>query len=143
VNGAEDSPDAVHAGNQLFLDWLRGLLQLPARPWALARWEGLQILLIDRASPGLRLPARQGVGLARKIASDIALMLHAAGKIRSPWMGCTDADVELPPDYLSSLPSGTVVSTSSVDASFGSKHNPAFSGALNRLYHPHRIERRP
>jgi len=37
----------------------------------------------------------------------VALMLHAAGKIHSPWMGCTDADVELPEDYLTGLPSGT------------------------------------
>jgi hypothetical protein len=105
VNGADDSSDDVHAGNQLFLEWIRGLLQLPSRPWALAHWEELNILLVDHASPGLRLPARQGVGLARKIASDIALMLYAEGKIRSPWMGCTDADVELPADYLTSLPS--------------------------------------
>jgi hypothetical protein len=104
VNGAEDSSEGVHAGNRAFLDWIRGVLQIPAQPLVQCGWRGLQILLVDHASPGRLLPARQGVGLARKIASDVALGLSCIGALSSPWMGCTDADVVLPGDYLSRLP---------------------------------------
>lgn len=45
------------------------------------------------------LPRKQGVGLARKIAGDIAVSLFSAKKLRSPWLHCTDADVVLPSDY--------------------------------------------
>lgn len=45
------------------------------------------------------LPARQGVGLARKIGHDLALGAWAAGKVRSNFLYCADADVELPPDH--------------------------------------------
>ena len=106
VNGAEDSPEAVHDANRLFLEWLRACLRIPSKPIALTRWKGLRILVLDHASSGRRLPAKQGVGLARKIASDLALRWYAKGHIRSPWMCCTDADVELPPDYLTGLPPG-------------------------------------
>jgi hypothetical protein len=47
------------------------------------------LLVIDRASPGHELPPRQGVGLARKIAADLALALLAGGSIESPWIHCT------------------------------------------------------
>jgi hypothetical protein len=105
VNGSEDASEAVHEGNRLFLEWIRGLFQVQALPLVRCEWKGLPVLLVDRASPGLCLPARQGVGLARKLASDLALSLYESGGLRSPWMCCTDADVTLPGDYLSGLPS--------------------------------------
>jgi hypothetical protein len=37
--------------------------------------------------------------LARKIAADVALALWTAGSVQSPWIHCTDADVNLPVDY--------------------------------------------
>lgn len=104
VNGAEDTPPNIHDQNSVFLRWLRTLLSLPEAPAALTHWKGLAVLLIDRAQSGRRLPAGQGVGLARKIAGDVALALHRNGLIQSPWMACTDADVVLPRDYLSRLP---------------------------------------
>ena len=69
------------------------------------------IVVIDRASPGKRLPPKQGVGLARKIGSDIALRLYRDGYVTSPWLCQTDADARLPKDYFSALSShqGTVV----------------------------------
>lgn len=104
VNGADDAPQSVHNQNAVFLEWLRGLLDMPNQPIALSEWEGFQIALLDCASPGHRLPAKQGVGLARKMAGDVALALHKNGSISSSWMACTDADVRLPSDYLSALP---------------------------------------
>ena len=45
------------------------------------------------------LPARQGVGLARKIGTDTALALHVKGKVAQPWIFQTDADAVLPATY--------------------------------------------
>ncbi len=107
VNGAKDSPDRVHEGNRAFLSLLRDHLYASPGAMAHCRKNSLEILLLDRASPGLLLPEKQGVGLARKIACDIAVALHAHGKVRSPWILSTDADVALPPDTLAALPAAS------------------------------------
>ncbi len=57
------------------------------------------VLMIDRFSPQNSLPSKQGVGLARKIAADIALALYQCGKLKTEWLHCTDADAILPIDY--------------------------------------------
>ncbi|MEL7449596.1 MAG: hypothetical protein AAFN78_10325 [Pseudomonadota bacterium] len=57
----------------------------------------LSWLLVDCFSAGRRLPAKHGVGLARRIGCDIACALFAAGKLREPWFVSTDADVQPPP----------------------------------------------
>ena len=103
VNGAEDAPNSVHRGNHTFLIWLRELLNIEEGLWAQGKWNGLRFLVVDQASPGRRLPAGQGVGLARKIASDLVLEYQRRGQIRRLWMACTDADVVLPVDYLQQL----------------------------------------
>ena len=66
-------------------------------------------LVIDHVSTPL--PEKQGVGLARKIGSDLALQLISDGKVKQPWLYQTDADVRLPENYFSAaLPShGTVL----------------------------------
>jgi hypothetical protein len=45
------------------------------------------------------LPSAQGVGLARKFGCDLALHWISQGAIASQWIGSTDADATLPPDY--------------------------------------------
>ena len=57
-----------------------------------------QLIVIDRSSVH-RLPARQGVGLARKIGCDFLLKATQCGRITSPWIHCSDADTRLPPNY--------------------------------------------
>ncbi|MEY4591078.1 MAG: hypothetical protein RL497_3154 [Pseudomonadota bacterium] len=64
---------------------------------ALYTLETHNLLLVDRANAPL--PAKTGVGLARKIAADIALQLIQQGAIKSHWIYCTDADAQLPDDY--------------------------------------------
>jgi hypothetical protein len=59
----------------------------------------IDVLVIDRARSGWRLPAREGVGLARRIGCDMALALHQAGWISSRWIHTTDADAILPARY--------------------------------------------
>jgi hypothetical protein len=65
-----------------------------------ARWnDAADVIVVDRTEDGARLPARQGVGLARKIGADLALGVHARGLLGSPWIHFTDADATLPESY--------------------------------------------
>ena len=57
------------------------------------------VIVVDRASDGLRLNPKQGVGLARKIGCDLALALRLAGRARSDWLLQSDADVVFPAGY--------------------------------------------
>lgn len=66
---------------------------------SLYKYNDIFILLIDRTTNNLQLPEKTGVGLARKIAADIATKLIYDGKIVSNWIHCTDSDVVLPINY--------------------------------------------
>ncbi len=59
------------------------------------------VLLVDRFSAGHKLPAKGGVGHARKIGVDLAASLIHGKRIQSQWIHCTDADVQLPETYFS------------------------------------------
>ncbi len=69
------------------------------RVGALAGPGRADLIIVDRFSPGRRFSPRQGVGLARGIACDVALSLYARGRLRSRWLHTTDADATLPADY--------------------------------------------
>ncbi|OZG72088.1 hypothetical protein BTA51_17120 [Hahella sp. CCB-MM4] len=56
-------------------------------------------LLVDRFGEGNQISPRQGVGLARKVGGDCALVLSHSGNIKSGWIHYTDADARLPRDY--------------------------------------------
>jgi hypothetical protein len=56
-------------------------------------------ILVDRCTSGRQIPAKQGVGLARKIGADIALALIREGKILNRRIPLTDADVNLPTTF--------------------------------------------
>jgi len=107
VNATEGAEPAVHAANQQLLEALPSRLLLRQELTAgagnatavLGRSGHYDLLLIDRASPGRRLPLDQGVGLARRIGLDLALALYARGGLASAWLGCTDGDARLPHDY--------------------------------------------
>jgi hypothetical protein len=102
VNGRVDSPQSMRCANLATLEELRagGGHGIPLnRNAAIHEHPRGALLLVDRATPGHELPPRHGVGLARKIAADIALALWSDGKVASPWIHCTDADVALPADY--------------------------------------------
>jgi len=105
VNQRDACPDWASEVNRKLLETLRtgpGNERPPHSLGPHVEWlvtSGFDMVLIDRSSPGRRLPARQGVGLARKIGADFALALWAAGGCTSPWIHCTDADVTLPEDY--------------------------------------------
>ena len=63
----------------------------------------IDVLIVERCIPELFVKEKEGVGLARKIACDIACGLIAQGKIITPWIHSTDADAILPADYFSSI----------------------------------------
>lgn len=77
--------------------WQAGHLSLHLRP------ENSALLVVDRCLQGQPIPAKQGVGLARKIGADIACQLLATDTLQSPWLACTDADALLPADYWTAL----------------------------------------
>jgi hypothetical protein len=110
VNGALDSATDRHEQNARcmaeLLERVGPVVSLQAAP---PIWLGAvpgartSVLLIDRQSEGARLPKKQGVGLARRIGCDVALALHRAGQLESPWLATSDADVELPVDYFAGI----------------------------------------
>ena len=78
VNAPEDAPTWVLETNAACLESLRsssGEDLDPAPPMQLLEQQSGDVLLIDRSSSGRRLPAGEGVGLARKIAADVALAI--------------------------------------------------------------------
>jgi len=142
LNAREDSPPPVHEANDAARQRLAR--ELPQRTSlsenpaiTLHVMPGGRLLVIDRARPGHFLPAKQGVGLARKIGNDIALELHAAGRIGSPWLGNTDADVLLPKDYFEQLapvdPATTSASIYFFDHRFAADPELAEAGRLYEI----------
>jgi len=69
--------------------------------WLKSTGDHLQLLLINRFQK--KIPRKQGVGLARKIGSDIACQLINMQCLNSQWIHHTDADVHIPKNYFSAL----------------------------------------
>ncbi|MDC0598724.1 hypothetical protein OAP18_02655 [Gammaproteobacteria bacterium] len=63
------------------------------------------LLLVERCHTRQFIPVKEGVGLARKIACDLACQLINTQKITSPWIHTSDADVSLPSKYFSAADS--------------------------------------
>ena len=111
VNAPESAGDRVHAENQRLLAYLAQHFpdQQPvvgpdvATRAVLGRGTNYDLLWLDRASEGARLPAREGVGTARKIGGDLAAALWTRGQIACSRIASSDADVTLPVDYFATL----------------------------------------
>lgn len=102
INAITEAPDAVHHQNSQCARDIDAHFQRSPVP-GLLNGTHIDVLLVDRYSPGHRLPPKQGVGLARKIGGDILCALYASEKLSSPWFGSTDADAHLPSDYFQRL----------------------------------------
>lgn len=65
--------------------------------------QGLSLLILDYCSEGQKLPAKQGVGLARKLGMDLGLKAVHQQYLESGkddcWMHSSDADVRFPNNY--------------------------------------------
>ena len=103
INGRVDAPDWVHERNASCVDSLISELgtgtQVHPSPRMRLMAAPFGVLLLIERHAEHRLPPRQGVGLARKIGCDVALAQIAHGVVRSRFIHCTDADVQLPVDY--------------------------------------------
>jgi hypothetical protein len=112
LNARADSPAKIHRANEAvrarILRELPDFVQVSESPTPHIRAHRLAagtLLVVDRASEGAYLPEGQGVGLARKIGNDAVLALASTGRVKSPWLHNTDADVILPADYFDQLAS--------------------------------------
>jgi hypothetical protein len=112
VNATDDAPGATHEANARLLSQLADRLlprqQLPTLERSpataiLGRPGGFDLLVIDRASPGKRMPVGEGVGLARRIGMDLGLQLQQVQGSTSPWLATTDADAQPPETYFQTL----------------------------------------
>jgi hypothetical protein len=112
VNATDAAPTATHDGNARLLRILADRLvprqELPSLDRSpgsaiLGRPGAFDLLVIDRASPGKRLPVGEGVGLARRIGMDLALQLQQLDGVTSPWLATTDADAQPPAGYFQTL----------------------------------------
>lgn len=65
--------------------------------------ESTQLYLLDMERTLGTTPAAQGVGVARKLGCDLALLWRSMGYINSEWICSSDADATLPPDYFQRL----------------------------------------
>ncbi len=90
VNQRPDASSTLRLNNENTLTWLVSRSSLP-----------LQLAWIDAASPGLELPTGQGVGLARKIGFDAALL--RLNWNNEPFLISLDADTLVDSDYLTAL----------------------------------------
>lgn len=87
----------------------------------------VKILLVARFEGQLRIPAKLGVGLARKIGVDCAIALIASGIVAQPMVGSTDADAVLPERYLQCLSN----TSQCVAAIFDFQHTKSHEKVIN------------
>ena len=92
------------------------------------------IILLDRFNKGLEIPIKQGVGLARKIACDIACHLIEEKMIHNQWIHTTDADTTLPDHYFSALEEQVQYQHSAAIYSFTHKGSNSTIDNATQLY---------
>jgi hypothetical protein len=91
-----------------------------------------QLLVVDRFNKGAPIPEKQGVGLARKIGSDIACRLIHDTIVESPWIFTSDADAILPTDYFTA--STTVPGRDIAALVYPFRHQVSAKLSATRLY---------
>ncbi len=91
--------------NQALLDHIRQYPMLWENPAGIMIFEysHYDIMLVDRFTEPRQIPVKQGVGLARKIACDIAAYLIYIKIINTHQIFCSDADVTFPDNYFITL----------------------------------------
>lgn len=107
VNGTANDPDTASANHHTLSALTSGATPIADGAWLASS----SCLVIDRASEGREVPVKKAVGLARKIAADVACALFARGQLAARWIHMTDCDVVLPTDYLAASPDEGVLLT--------------------------------
>jgi hypothetical protein len=134
VNATSSASATVHAANQALMDQLLKSADLARQvsatpPIYLIERAGCDVLMLNRAVAGHFLPEKQGVGLARRIGSDVALSVKLSGALSANGFGCTDADVCLPRQYFDA---GERALLDAAAAIFPFTHEPNPNAALSR-----------
>ncbi|MEI9941810.1 MAG: hypothetical protein WDO69_31740 [Pseudomonadota bacterium] len=139
VNATDAASAEIHAENQRLLAHLAARFTAPraithehvaARGW-LGRAEHHDLLWLDRATPGVRLPPREGVGMARKLGGDLAAALWSRGQLSCPLIASSDADVTLPAEYFEQLTEPVSESTRSAAWLWPYRHQPGGDPAID------------
>lgn len=103
INEMENAPRKVSVSNQALAEAVQTRFTPQWKSTGLSLWRDpgaeRDLLLVDRFSEGRKLPAKGGVGFARKIGVDLAVKLVHQQRINTRWIHCTDADVKLPETY--------------------------------------------
>lgn len=103
INEMESAAQQVSQRNEALAAAVQAQFTQQWKSAGLSLWRDMNaerdVLLVDRFSKGRRLPAKGGVGCARKIGVDMAVALVHARRIKTRWIHCTDADVKLPGTY--------------------------------------------
>jgi hypothetical protein len=139
VNATDAASSWIHAENQRLLAHLEATFPAPlaiahedvrTRCW-LGHAEHHDLLWLDRASADTRLPAREGVGMARKLGGDLAAALWARGHLSCPLIASSDADVTLPVDYFQHLTEPVTESVQSAAWLWPYRHEAGADAAID------------
>ena len=101
INSAVDSQPEAVAQSRTFLNQFNTSCELIS---LVPLSKGSDCLIVDCTSAGRQFPAKQGVGLARKIGGDIALACIHNEIVNCAWIHYTDADARLPLNYFDADP---------------------------------------
>jgi hypothetical protein len=123
VNRAVSSPEYVASDNEALLRFLEEMMQPEKQSAFLNAPACLHIGFIDATTPGHAFPDTiGGVGLARKIGMDAALVLFSNPEAKNILI-CLDADCMVPTNYLSAIHTAL-------------RQNPAIHAAVVQYEHP-------
>jgi hypothetical protein len=107
INAAEDHDSEVIQRTRSFLAQYC-VQETDASLWAIPLNATSTLLIVDGCTPGRQLPAKQGVGLARKMGGDLALACISQHIVESCWIHYTDADASLPDGYFEAVPTDPI-----------------------------------
>jgi hypothetical protein len=98
INNSMSTSEKIKEENRKSISYLRNIIRGES-----CEYYGLQIAMIDASSPGNELPEKTaGVGLARKIGMDEALLLFS-DHADFPLLVCLDADCTVSDNYVSAI----------------------------------------
>jgi hypothetical protein len=109
VNNRTSSDDGLKKDNQETLEFLLGRVspqKLTDTIFFGQASDALNVLIVDRTSPGRELPEDQGVGLARKIGCDLATVLMCEGVAVDGFIRNTDGDARVSKDFFLPIAKG-------------------------------------
>ena len=142
VNSPDNAPQNAKTGTNNLLSALNGHVRGGMRFVDGFINTDTDLLVVDRHTDPI--PHRQGVGLARKIAADIALRLIHEERISFPWIYMTDADARLPAGYFDAVSDhsseGVCLFPFAHDATLSTRMSEQFTADMQRkadLYELH------